>query len=309
MSDSKEKDLNKPAFDEPTRKRMHEVVLAWLQKHGSESNVSTPTIASARVPSSPLPVEEKPKKELKTAVRRQTSAPQEIKKQAVILDPSHELASPRMPLLLTSGSHLHTLLRKFVTVAVYAFVGVHILAALLVYGFKQTNGVAQVLSNFVPLPYAFVSYHPIFYSEINKETDALDLFYSQQTAQNVRRPTRDDIHRLVTTAITRRLVAEELARRRGIWVTEKDIDAALAKVVEQAGSLDKVKGSIKQLWGWRLSEYRYYVLRPYLVKEQLLVAFSEDPIIKRELPAGSSIQSLDRYLDKVAPTMLKQVGP
>ncbi|PJE76246.1 hypothetical protein COV04_00650 [Candidatus Uhrbacteria bacterium CG10_big_fil_rev_8_21_14_0_10_48_11] len=297
-----------PQFDEETRRHMHDVVLGWLQREEKKATAAVPTKkkkAAKEKPSSvPAPSEAKVEPKEKVVARFTPL------KKPVVLDPSHELPSSHEQLLLLSGGRrLHKLAGRVYGGLVTVFFGSIVLAAALVYGFKQPHStLAKILTDYVPLPYAFIGVHPIFYHTLHRETNALTFFYSQQFSAMATVPTSDDIKKLVETTVRRRLIAEALASRHNIWVTEKEVDASLEKVVEQAGSLEQVQNAMQQLWGWSIADYRRNVLRPYILKQKLLTSLEADPLAKRELPAGSTVQALDTYLDKLTPTMVNVVG-
>jgi|GEM_PF-1981565 len=320
------------------KKRMRGVVLKWIGDKGTEpTDKQKNALSVADKPSnvekikiaSPREQEELVKKALKVEVSSKVKVPaveQKINKAPIKISseappvelPKSELPSellkPYKNILLPSPKNIFGLLlgsrskvlptsngmvKKTYVGAWIIFVLSFILPAIAVYGFKSSNSFVTQLLTYAPVPYGFVDYHPIWYGDVIKESKALGLFYSQQEATSGVLPNEEQIKTIVEDAIVRRVLAQDLASRRGIWITEKEVDIAYQQVVDGAGSEETVKQTLKQLWSWSPNDYRVKVLRPYLIKRSLLESLKNDPVTSRTYARSDDIRLVDTYIDRV----------
>lgn len=155
---------------------------------------------------------------------------------------------------------------------------------------------AGAFSRFTPTPYGLVGNTLVFRSAYEKELNALKQF---QASQNLTNLPAGELEKQVETAIIRRTITAELAKEEEIWVTQEEVDSELQKIAEQAGSLEQVETTINNLWGWSLNEYKKFIIKPLLIKKELQIKLSEDPVLRNEVGQPGDIAQFDRYLDSL----------
>jgi hypothetical protein len=164
-----------------------------------------------------------------------------------------------------------------------------------VYGYGWNDPLTNRLLRYVPLPYGFVRYHPIWYGSYRDEFAALEYFHRQQPTAALTPLTATDIENV----LVRRAIASDLAWSYGLWVTNAEVERELASIAERAGSEEAVARTVAALWSISLDEYRQRVIRPYLLKQKLLDVLRQDPVMSYQLGGAQDLAALDAYLDRL----------
>jgi foldase protein PrsA len=77
------------------------------------------------------------------------------------------------------------------------------------------------------------------------------------------------------------LVKQE-ARKRHLTVTQEDIDAEMTKLADQLKannkSADEIDSTLKDLYNWTRDQFIAQVLKPFVLRDKLGKAISEDPV-------------------------------
>ena len=157
--------------------------------------------------------------------------------------------------------------------------------------------VARAFSFFTPVPYAIVGNTPVFLATFDKELQALKTFQSQQVGSEV---SSEELKQQVEIAVVRRHIATALSAEEQIWIKQSAVQQEVDAVVEKAGSIEQVENTVRDLWGWTLSDYRRYIVQPMLVKRALQEKLSEDSVLALEVGQVGNITQFDRYLDAVS---------
>ncbi|MFA6428154.1 MAG: peptidylprolyl isomerase [Candidatus Buchananbacteria bacterium] len=145
------------------------------------------------------------------------------------------------------------------------------------YRYSFDNKVANFIVKVIPLPAAKVDGQIVWLSDYLKDYQTLNLFYSKQAAtSNTVAPAASEIKDNVITRLERNIILNKLAKERKIAVTTSDLDAEIKKVIDQAGSEDKVKEILKDLYNWQIADFKENVLKPYLLQQKLQEALNND---------------------------------
>jgi hypothetical protein len=240
-----------------------------------QAPVASPSPATTRQEAPPSPL----------VVRKPTPAPK-----LLAAEPAHPALPP--------GRRRGTWWGRAYAFLWVAFLGFTATLVVGVYGLGWNDPRTNRLLQFVPLPYALVRYHPIWYGTFRQEVAALRDFYrSREPDVAAAQPTDEE----VAAIIVRRTMAVDLALSRGLWVSDAEVEAELDLLASRAGSRETVARTIAGLWQMDLTTYRARVLKPYLYKRKLLGDLQADPFVARQLGPAPSIQSLDQYLDSLRP--------
>ncbi len=78
-------------------------------------------------------------------------------------------------------------------------------------------------------------------------------------------------------------IIELAARERGIEISKKEAEDAIKSKAEEAGSVDKLVGSLEEMYNWSLEDFRDNVVIPQLYLEGLMEHYRSEVAKKRDL--------------------------
>lgn len=174
---------------------------------------------------------------------------------------------------------------KILITGLIIFIAVYLIfAAVLVYGFSLENKWMKASVKNIPYPAALVNiYHPITFSELQKNLNSVKNFYEKQDLSNsgfrVDFSTPDGKKRLkikekyLLNKLIENQIIEILSKKEGIKVTNLMVSQEIEKIKNQLplsseGEEDKLK-KLSQLYGWSISELEEKVIRPDILKKKL----------------------------------------
>lgn len=254
--------VSRPAVDDRQRRAVHEAL----------SRVKSSEKSSADKPSRPG---------LKNS-RRPMQEPQVM------------LEKYEAPLLAKGRRHINIFAWLY-GAAWSAFILGTVVLAVGVYKLGWNDPLTNRLLNYVPLPYGFVRYHPIWYGTYRAEYQAISRFRSQQPASALSPISPEEIEDI----LIRRTIANDLAWGRGLWVSNSEAAGELRDIAARAGSEEEVERTIETFWGFNIDEYKRLVIRPYLLKKKLYAVLSDDYVIKQRFGNANDLQALESYLDQL----------
>lgn len=269
-----------PASDIPPakQKQLRDSVMRWISEPAKGVPPVAPVVAKL-TPKPPTPPSTPPavvatKTEVKPPPPKVAPVSMPVPKPLVVPKPKKHHRLHLLPVLWFS----------VLTFFVVTTVGV--------YALHWNNQTSNRILTFVPLPYGFVRYHPLWLGTYRAEAASLAQFHG---ADAIQRLPEEEVQKI----IVRRALANDLAWSLGLWVSEDEIDGELQRIVAEAGSIQSVTDSIKNSWDMSLEDYRRRVLRPYLLKQKLLKELQSDPVVSREIGQTGDLQALDAYLDTI----------
>lgn len=186
----------------------------------------------------------------------------------------------------------------------YAFIWFTFMAGIMilsfgVYKLEWNDPLTNKLLGYVPLPYGFVRYHPIWYSIYRQEYQAISRWRGQQAVSARLTVSPEEIEGI----LLRRTIANDLAWSNGLWVTSEEVEGEFNDIVSRAGSREEVERAIQSLWGYSADEYKQRVIRPYLLKKKLFIALAAKDLLGRKASEANDLQVLDAYLDELRTSM------
>ena len=161
-----------------------------------------------------------------------------------------------------------------------------------VYGFGWNDGLTNRILRYVPLPYGFVRYHPIWYGSYRDEYQAINRFREQQSGTAV-------MPGEIESILVRRTMANDLAWSYGLWVGNDEVVNEFNIIADKAGSNEEVARAVRSLWGISVDDYKQRVIRPYLLKKKLYQVLAASNLLRPATDGASDLQVLDLYLDKL----------
>lgn len=162
------------------------------------------------------------------------------------------------------------------------FILVIALGSVLAYGTNTEIGarIAAKMSKVIPFPAAIVDWrHAIFLGEVQSNVASVEKFY--QTKNFSQEGLRVDF---TTEAGKKRLMIKEreiidkmvedkiieiLAKKNGISVSDKDVDQAVTRKLDEFGTADDVKKDLANSYGWNLEDFKQKVVLPSMYQEAL----------------------------------------
>jgi foldase protein PrsA len=146
------------------------------------------------------------------------------------------------------------------------------------YCFRWNNLFMSKIAKIIPYPVAFVNGHMIRYSEYEDDMTTLENFIKHQGGEKTSGLEKSVIERLVQNE-----VADQLAKKYNIKITEEDLDKEIQKIIEQEGTKEKVEKVLDEQYGWGIPKFKEKVLRPFLLQGKLQEAIANDGELNKEV--------------------------
>jgi foldase protein PrsA len=154
-----------------------------------------------------------------------------------------------------------------------------------VYQFNWSNRFFVAITKVIPFPAAYVHGAGfISVNEIKSDDAAIKKFYESQdfeklgmrvdfsTDQGQKRlkiKEKDIINKLIENK-----VVEDLAQKRGIVLSDSDINAALENSIQQYGNKDNLMSDLARLYGWTIDDFSQKVVKPEMYSQKLAEAYT-----------------------------------
>jgi parvulin-like peptidyl-prolyl isomerase len=174
---------------------------------------------------------------------------------------------------------------KILIIGLLVFIAVYLIfSAILVYGFSLENNWLKASVKNIPYPAALINfYHPVTFSELQKNLNSVKSFYENQDLSNsgfrVDFSTPDGKKRLkikekylLNKLIENKIVAI-LAKERGVKVTNAIVAQEIETIKNQAqlsgqGEEDGLE-KLSRLYGWSVPELEERVIKPDILRKKL----------------------------------------
>lgn len=129
----------------------------------------------------------------------------------------------------------------------------------------RENKAVKFAANIYPFPAAWVNSTPIWVKNFDKQLDYVQHFASKSQQELPDRQTLTDqlLGQMMDT-----IIIKDQAKKDGIKVTNKDMEDAYAKVVDQNGGKDEVKKVLQDLYGMSESEFKS-LIKDQIYKEKI----------------------------------------
>ncbi len=163
------------------------------------------------------------------------------------------------------------------------------------YVFGQDGLHVRLLAKVFPFPVASVDGSVIRYDEWSGITRAFVSLAEQGKVSVPGSVSRHDIGRNVLNRLIQNRVLLDLARERGITVTEDEIDAHFRGVADDPGDR-KTLGELLTALGWSEADVKERVVKPYLVGRRLQERLGSVAAADKALEEASAAAAIKVYV-------------
>lgn len=274
------KSAEETELTDPHLRQLRDSVLAEI---GEKKKSKLPAAIAKVIPTPKVALKAK-----KSVAKHEHHATSDGKTQSII-DMKHQAESkpltiveakqvpPPLHLPTVAKSGWRSLIWGLVAALVIVIVAGLIVEIVGVYKYNFDNKISNVVVKIIPLPAAKINGQIIWLADYLSDVKTLTRFYSKQASSNgAAMPLANEIKLNVLDRLKRNIILEQLAKEKKVTTSEADLAAEVTKVVEQAGSEEKVKEILKDLYGWQISDFKEKVLRPYLLQQKIQEALNQD---------------------------------
>ena len=163
-----------------------------------------------------------------------------------------------------------------------------LILAILAYGTKTAAGfrIKEAVAKVAPAPVAIINYrHLILLSDLEKKLTSVQQFYAtqdfSQTGLRVDFSTPDGQKRLEIKKkdLLQKMIEDEaivlLANEKGINISQAQVNQAVNKKLQNAGTVEDIKKNLLDSYGWTIEDFKKQVVLPSVYKDALIAYFNE----------------------------------
>jgi hypothetical protein len=173
-----------------------------------------------------------------------------------------------------------------------------------IYKFNWNNRFFVAISSRVPFPAAYVHNAGIIsVNEIKSDNAAVKKFYESQDFEKlgmrVDFSTEQGKKRLqvkeknIISKLVENKVIEDLAKKRGISITDAAVSSELEKNIAQFGNKDNLMSDLARLYGWTIDDFEQKIVKPEMYSRKL------EEIYSKELDSSQQKAKADSLYEKV----------
>ncbi len=165
-----------------------------------------------------------------------------------------------------------------------------------IYQHHWFNRYTKIVTKIIPYPVAQVDNQVIRFSQFQEDTETLLFYYQQQAKKNknIRVPDLADIQLSTLERLVDEKIIMEEAKKRGIKVSEEDLNDEFEGVIKNAGGEDKAKEIVKNNYNWTLDIFKKKILIPYLYQKKVAEAIMNDKSLQEK-----SKKEAEEVLEKI----------
>lgn len=139
------------------------------------------------------------------------------------------------------------------------------------------------ITKVIPYPAVFVNRHIVRFSEYIEDIEALKIFFAkQQDSFGSEIPSDKELKENVLERLIKNELANQLAKKYNINVSDNEIEAEVQKIIAQDESREKVEEILKEQYGWGINQFKLKILKPFLLQQKLQEAISKDKELNQE---------------------------
>lgn len=189
--------------------------------------------------------------------------------------------------IFLGGKKQKVSVKRFALGAVIGILLILILSSIIfgfgIYRFGWENDVVYKITKVIPYPVAFVNWRPVRFSEYAEDIKALKIFFErQQNNLGAETPEDKELKENVLNRLINNELVYQLGKKYNIKISDNDLEAEVQKIIEQDESREKVEETLKEQYGWQISQFKIKILKPFLFQQKLQEAISKDEGLNRE---------------------------
>ncbi len=203
------------------------------------------------------------------------------KKQPLFIEPAKSGA------LLTSKTQKFN--KKRFLLGIAAGILIIIILGLVIFGFGiyrfgWEGDIVQKITKVIPYPAAFVNHRVVRFSDYAEDIRTLEYIFENQGQDilGAEVPSEKELRERVLEKLIQNELVYQLAKKYGIKISSGEVEAEMEKIIKQDGSLEDVKETLKNQYGWEIDQFKKKVLEPFLVQQKLQEAMSRDEDLNKE---------------------------
>ena len=199
-----------------------------------------------------------------------------------------------------STKDVHTFRKRLVLGIVFGILAIAIILIVIfgigLYKYNWNNRPAQIADSIFPYPAAFVGTNTVSLKDYNKRIQSLQHYYSQ-----LNQKPDAGYKKSVLDGIIDHVIYERVAKKYGIFVTNKEVEDQYQQLIAGEGGEDQVKKILSELWGYDIPYFKD------LIKQKLL-----EEKVQQEVPVSLHLKHLLLKVDPSADfatktTVLRQI--
>ena len=168
------------------------------------------------------------------------------------------------------------LVALFVTIAVFGVV---------IYKYKSSSRAVKIASRIIPYPVASVNgnwfWNTVTYNQYLFELASIQKFYTSQGQDLNSAEGKQKLSQLkndIIIQLENNLIIEQQAKKYGIKVSGKEVQAQYDDLVKNAGGVEKVKTTLDKLYGWTIDDFKEKIKQSILQKKLAEKILADDSL-------------------------------
>lgn len=160
---------------------------------------------------------------------------------------------------------------------VFLFAGFLIIFGIGLYKYHWDSERIIKITNIIPYPVVIINnketnnYKIIKYSEFQENFKAIKLFFQKQKQAD---PTFQILPNEILKENTLKMIIEdyfifETLKKNGIIIKKEEIDNKIQKIIDQTGSEEQLKKTIKNLYNWDLNKFKEKAIKQIISQEKI----------------------------------------
>lgn len=185
------------------------------------------------------------------------------------------------------GKIKNTNVKRFFLGVLIGVFAIFILAAAVfglgIYRLGWSGETVKKITKVLPYPAVFVNWRAVRFSDYEDDVATLKYFFETQgESAGVEIPEEKEMRKDVLDRLIKNEIANQLAKKYGIKVSDEDLEAEFQKVVAQEESVEKVAEALQSQYRWSIEQFKTKVIWPFLVQQKLEEAISKDENLNQE---------------------------
>lgn len=154
-----------------------------------------------------------------------------------------------------------------VIVSVILFILLTILFGFGIYKYHWKDPFTRAISKAVPYPAGFVNYTPIWYSEFQKDVEAVNYFYANN--DDFSPLTQDEASENIFNRFVKDIVVQKLAKEHDVSVTKEELDKEFMIILNSADEGDDFELQLHNSFNWTEDQFKDRILQHHLLEQSL----------------------------------------